>query len=49
MAGDLIRPVLPAVVEEYLVGERAWNRLLRGTGAVTAEELTRWLTSPPAG
>lgn len=43
---DLSGPELPAWAEEYLAGERAWHRLLRGTGAVTAEEaqveLMRW-------
>lgn len=42
----LTGPELPAWAEEYLAGERQWWRLLRGTGAVTAEEaqveLRRW-------
>ncbi len=33
-AEDLNGPQLPDVVEEYLAGERAWHRLLRGTGLV---------------
>ncbi|MFV8172436.1 MULTISPECIES: hypothetical protein [Mycolicibacterium] len=39
-------PRLPLALERYLAGERAWHRLLRGTGAVTAkesaQELARW-------
>lgn len=46
-AEDLELPALPTAVEEYLAGERAWWRLLRGTGAVgpaeSAEELRWWL------
>ncbi|WP_165588881.1 hypothetical protein [Mycolicibacterium senegalense] len=37
-AEDLTGPQLPSEVEEYLAGEREWHRLLRGTGAVSAEE-----------
>ncbi|SKM38128.1 Uncharacterised protein [Mycobacteroides abscessus subsp. abscessus] len=47
-AEDLSGPQLPPVVEEYLAGERAWHRLLRGTGAVTPgearQQLERWTT-----
>ena len=39
-AENLPGPQLPAWAEEYLAGERAWHRLLRGTGAVTGEELS---------
>lgn len=46
-AEDLPGPRLPAWAETYLAGERAWWRLLRGTGAVTPEEsaveLTQWV------
>jgi hypothetical protein len=46
-AEDLLGPRLPPAVETYLAGERAWHRLLRGTGAVTgkesAEALSRWM------
>ena len=46
-AEDLPGPRLPAVAEDYLNCERAWWRLLRGTGAVTQGEstasLARWL------
>ncbi|SHR98559.1 Uncharacterised protein [Mycobacteroides abscessus subsp. abscessus] len=45
-AEDLPGPQLPAAVEAYLAGERAWHRLLRGTGAVDEEaaraEFGRW-------
>lgn len=44
---DLPGPRLPAVVEEYLAGERSWWRLLRGTGVATADEAAeaprRWM------
>ncbi|ORA27379.1 hypothetical protein [Mycobacterium aquaticum] len=44
---DLDVPELPAWAEAYLARERAWWRLLRGTGAVTPEEATaellRWV------
>ncbi|CPS10546.1 Uncharacterised protein [Mycobacteroides abscessus] len=46
-AEDLPGTELPAWVEEFLAGERAWWRLLRGTGTVTpaeaGEALARWL------
>lgn len=46
-AEDLPGPELPPAVEDYLAGERAWHRLLRGAGAVTADvarrELERWM------
>lgn len=39
---------LPPAVEAYLAQERSWWRMLRETGAVTAEEsvaeLARWLS-----
>jgi len=46
-AEDLSGPELPAWADEYFARERAWRRLLRGTGLVTAEEarqqLVRWM------
>lgn len=46
-AEDLPGPPLPAWAETYLARERAWHRLLRGTGAMTpaesAQELARWM------
>ncbi|WP_162625492.1 hypothetical protein [Mycolicibacterium llatzerense] len=43
---DLPGARLPDVVEAYFARERAWHRLLRGTGLVTPEEareqLARW-------
>ncbi|MFV8268065.1 hypothetical protein ACNQR9_34670 [Mycolicibacterium peregrinum] len=42
-AEDLTGPQLPPEVEEYLAGEREWHRLLRGTGAVSAEEVAEAL------
>lgn len=46
-AEDLPGPPLPAVMEEYLAGERQWYRLLRETGAMGEEqaqvELRRWV------
>lgn len=46
-AEDLRGAELPGWVERYLVGERQWHRLLRGTGLVSLEEarehLARWL------
>lgn len=43
---DLTGPQMPALVEEYLAGEREWYRFLRGAGAVSPEEavveLARW-------
>ncbi|WP_217160821.1 hypothetical protein [[Mycobacterium] fortunisiensis] len=46
-AEDLPELRLPTPVEEYLVGEREWHRLLRGTGAVSEDEareqLARWM------
>lgn len=43
-AEDLSGPLLPAWAETYLAGERAWHRLLRGTGLVTRDEATQGLT-----
>ncbi|MDH6245500.1 hypothetical protein [Mycobacterium sp. OTB74] len=41
------RPCLPGWVEEYLAAERAWWRMLRGTGALSEAEsvaaLARWM------
>ncbi|WP_157896129.1 hypothetical protein [Mycobacteroides chelonae] len=46
-AEDLPGPALPAWVEEYLAGERAWWRRLRATGLVASEDaaegLARWI------
>lgn len=46
-AEDLPGPELPAWAEEYLAGERAWHRTLRGAELVTADEarrgLERWM------
>lgn len=43
---DLPGPRLPDGVEEYFARERAWHRLLRGTGLVDEKaaraELRRW-------
>lgn len=43
---DLDLPRLPDWAETYLARERAWHRLLRGTGAMTPaesqRELERW-------
>lgn len=48
---DLSGPALPPWAETYLAGERAWHRLLRGTGAVCPEEvaadLSRWMEGGP--
>lgn len=47
-AEDLPGTPLPVWAEEYLAGERAWHRLLRGAGAMTpaeaGEQLARWTT-----
>ncbi|SHX67177.1 Uncharacterised protein [Mycobacteroides abscessus subsp. abscessus] len=52
-AEDLDGPQLPEVVEQFFAQERAWHRLLRGTGLVSAEEaaqeLRRWTGSDLAG
>ncbi|WP_157931152.1 hypothetical protein [Mycobacteroides abscessus] len=48
-AEDLPGPELPALVEESLAEQRTWRRLLRGSGAVTAEESAeafRWWLGP---
>lgn len=46
-AEDLPGARLPAAVVGYLAGERAWHRMLRGTGLVGEEaaqaELARWM------
>lgn len=46
-AEDLPGPALPTWAEEFLAGERAWHRLLRGAGLVNREEATvglaRWM------
>ncbi|KPG29249.1 hypothetical protein AN913_11175 [Mycobacteroides immunogenum] len=47
-AEDLPGSELPAWMEQYFARERAWHRLLRGTGAVTpgeaGERLAWWTT-----
>ena len=44
---DLPGPRLPSWAEEHFARERAWHRLLRGTGAVdetaARAELARWM------
>ncbi|MEN3226056.1 MULTISPECIES: hypothetical protein [Mycobacteriaceae] len=46
-AEDLDLDRLPAVVETYFAQERAWHRLLRGTGlqdeTASRAELARWV------
>ena len=46
-AEDLDGPQLPEVVEDYFARERAWHRLLRGTGLIDESaaqaELARWM------
>ncbi|MBE5488572.1 hypothetical protein E3G71_001073 [Mycobacteroides abscessus] len=44
---ELREPRIPAAVEAYFAEQRTWWRMLRGTGAMSAEqapaELRRWL------
>lgn len=46
-AEDLDLPALPPAVEAFFARERAWHRFLRGTGAMSADEvaqeLRRWV------
>lgn len=46
-AEDLDLPQLSDWAEEFLAGERAWHRFLRGTGAAASaqagEQLARWV------